>query len=232
MGRDLLYKPSVPFQLPDDEEEGGKVKKKKQAQQARELGRVGSDAKSQMLAKKGAGAQKAAYDNPYFNQDVSALRQANFASKPMASLRGDEAASDLRQVVLPAAAKEVPQPEELSSVGELMGLGSSERVSIQGLLGRQAGWLQAKGVTVEMIEARMAQLEEMVAARKAALARVAASSGEHGNVTLVQAMAADGGAMEAGDNLADEATRLVRGVEQEAGGMHVRLAKTLGLKNT
>ena len=83
-----------------------------------------------------------------------------------------------------------------------------------------------------MIEARMAQLEEMVAARKAALARVAASSGEHGNVTLVQAMAADGGAMEAGDNLADEATRLVRGVEQEAGGMHVRLAKTLGLKNT
>ena len=27
MGRDLLYKPPVPIQLPDEEEEGGKVKK-------------------------------------------------------------------------------------------------------------------------------------------------------------------------------------------------------------
>ena len=232
MGRDLLYKPSVPFQLPDDEEEGGKVKKKKQAQQARELGRVGSDAKSQLLAKQPAGAQRAAYNNPYFNQDVSAVRQANFASKPMASLRGDEAASDLRQVVLPAALKEVPQPEELSAAGELMGLGSEHRVSIQDLLGRQAGWLQSKGVTVDMIEARMAQLEDMVAARKAALARVASGEQEHTNVTLVQAMAADGGAMDAGDDLATEATRLVRAVEQEAGGMHVRLAKTLGLKKS
>ena len=36
------------------------------------------------------------------------------------------------------------QPEELSSAGELMGLGLAERVSIQDLLGRQAGWLQGK----------------------------------------------------------------------------------------
>ena len=232
MGRDLLYKPSVPFQLPDDEEEGGKVKKKKQAQQARELGRVGTDAKSQLLAQRATGAQRAAYNNPYFNQDVSAVRQANFASKPMASLRGDEAASDLRQVVLPASVKEAPQPEELSSAGALMGLGLAERVSIQDLLGRQAGWLQGKGVTVDMIEARMAQLEAMVAARKAALARVNSEGPQHTNVTLVQAIAADGGAMNAGDDLATEATRLVRGVEQEASGMHVRLAKTLGLKKS
>ena len=105
-------------------------------------------------------------------------------------------------------------------------------MSIQDLLGRQAGWLQSKGVTVDMIEARMAQLEDMVAARKAALARVASGEQEHTNVTLVQAMAADGGAMDAGDDLATEATRLVRAVEQEAGGMHVRLAKTLGLKKS
>ena len=83
-----------------------------------------------------------------------------------------------------------------------------------------------------MIEARLAQLEAMVAARKAALARVNSESQQHTNVTLVQAIAADGGAMNAGDDLATEATRLVRGVEQEASGMHVRLAKTLGLKKS
>ena len=148
----------------------------------------------------------------------------------MASLRGDEAASDLRQVVLPGASKEAPIPEELSAAGDLMGLTSEERVSIEGLLSRQAGWLQGKGVTVEMIEARLAQLEEMVALRKAALARVATASAASKNVTMIQAMATDGGAMDAGDNLSEEANRLVGAVEQEAGGMHLRLAKTLGLK--
>lgn len=235
MGRDLLYKPPVPIQLPDEEEEGGKVKKQ---------GKTAATAKHQDVRKTSAsaleaqlrqklGAQEAkgpAFKNSYFNKDVNATQQANMSTRAMSALRGAEGASDLRQVVLPGASKETPSPDELRSSSELMGLDGELSTSLQGLLERQGSFAQGKGVTIEMLEARMRQLEEMVAARKAALARVlqAGQDVPTTSATLVQAASGAGSAEDV--DLAQEGNRLIQAVQQEANDMHDRLRRTLGLK--
>lgn len=235
MGRDLLYKPPVPIQLPDEEEEGGQVKK---------AGKTGSTAKHQDVRKTSASALETqlrqklnaqqskgpAFKNSYFNQDVNATQQVNMSTRAMSALRGGEGAADLRQVVLPGAAKETPSPDELRSSSELMGLDGDLSTSLQGLLQRQGSFAQGKGVTVEMLEARLAQLEEMVLARKAALARVLQAGNDvpASSSSLVQAASGAGSAENI--DLAQEGNRLIQAVQQEAGDMHDRLRRTLGLK--
>ncbi|MBT6431904.1 MAG: hypothetical protein HOK28_02360 [Deltaproteobacteria bacterium] len=235
MGRDLLYKPPVPIQLPDEEEEGGQVKK---------TGKSGAASKHQDVRKTSASALEAqlrqklntqqskgpAFKNQYFNQDVNATQQANMSTRAMSALRGAEGASDLRQVVLPGATKETPSPEELRSSSELMGLDGELATDLQGLLQRQGSFAQGKGVTVEMLEARLAQLEEMVMARKAALGRVlqAGKDVPASSSSLVQAASGAGSAENI--DLAQEGNRLIQAVQQEAGDMHDRLRRTLGLK--
>jgi hypothetical protein len=152
------------------------------------------------------------------------------STRAMSALRGAEGASDLRQVVLPGASKETPSPDELRSSSELMGLDGELSTSLQGLLERQGSFAQGKGVTIEMLEARMRQLEEMVAARKAALARVlqAGQDVPTTSATLVQAASGAGSAEDV--DLAQEGNRLIQAVQQEANDMHDRLRRTLGLK--
>jgi hypothetical protein len=102
--------------------------------------------------------------------------------------------------------------------------------SLQGLLQRQGSFAQGKGVTIEMLEARMRQLEEMVQARKAALARLLKGGSDvpAGSASLVQAASGAGSAEDV--DLAEEGNRLIQAVQQEAGDMHDRLRRTLGLK--
>jgi hypothetical protein len=235
MGRDLLYKPPVPIQLPDEEEEGGKVKKSDKSGAAakhQDVRRTSASALEAQLRQKLNTQQTKgpAYKNAYFNQDVNATQQANMSTRAMSALRGAEGASDLRQVVLPGATKETPSPEELRSSSELMGLDGELSTSLQGLLQRQGSFAQGKGVTVEMLEARMRQLEEMVQARKAALARLLKGGKDvpASSSSLVQAASGAGSAEDI--DLAEEGNRLIQAVQQEAGDMHDRLRRTLGLK--
>lgn len=235
MGRDLLYKPPVPIQLPDDEDEGAGVKKKGKTEGAakhRDVRATSATALEAQLRQKlntqqGKGP---AYKNAYFSQDVNATRRANMSTKAMSALRGAEGASDLRQVVLPGASKAAPAPEELREVSELMGLDGELATDLQGLLQRQGSFAQGKGVTIEMLEARMRQLEEMVEARKAALARLVQNGNDvpGASASLVQAASGLGSAEDV--DLAAEGNRLIQAVKQEAGDMHDRLRRTLGLK--
>jgi hypothetical protein len=83
-----------------------------------------------------------------------------------------------------------------------------------------------------MLEERMAQLEEMVGARRAALLRminVANRELPH-SVTVAQAVSARGEALEQSDDLAAEGRELIGRVAEQAEGMHRRLAKMLGIK--
>ena len=113
-----------------------------------------------------------------------------------------------------------------------MGLDGSLDTSMQGLLQRHGGWLQGKGVTADMIKARLEQLEQMVADRVNALARMGKgrSNKDVTRASLVQAMTSGGEGLQESTDLASEGSALVQSVEDEAEGMHQRLAKTLGLK--
>ena len=243
MGRDLLYRPPVQQQLPDEEEEDGKKVKKgqgtdaqKRAQlnkdlRARDIGRVGGDE----LLKKFQQAQKksGAYKNDYFNKDVNAVRDTNLGTRAARALRGADQAADLRLVGIPGPeGKESPDPAELREAGKRMGLEGEPDLSMGSLLGKHGEWAQGKGVTLEMLKERLAQLEEMVALRAAALGRVGQgrSELEISNVTILQAAIAQGEAMETSEDVAADGEALARTIADEAEGMHSRIRKTLGLK--
>ena len=241
MGRDLLYKPQTPLLLPDEEEDG-KVKKGKNTGaakkallnkdlRARDLGRVGGEE----LLKKFQQAQKksGAYRNAYFNADVSSVRDTNFGTTAQKALRGSGDASDLKNVVLPAPyGKESPDPVELQSAGQLMGIDGKLQLSMENLLGRHGQWAQGKGMTLEKLKERMEELERMVEMRLHALGRMGSGKSEHDikNVTVLQAAIAQGEGIEKSEDVSIDGRALAETVSEVAEGMHACLRKTLGLK--
>ena len=101
---------------------------------------------------------------------------------------------------------------------ELMGLSGGFSETLEGLLNRQGAWAKGKGVTVEAIEARLAQLTAMIEARRAALARM-----KHGraakpaaSVTIAQAGAAAQRGLDGVDDVRSAGTELVRATSAQA----------------
>lgn len=236
-GRDLLYKPQVPQALPDDGTDQKKVSKTgTKAPRGRDLGGVPAERPSAPPAPRGRaapGARAPAHRAAYFNNDTSGVHEVNQRASNMAALRGSQGATDLKKIVLPpAVGVEHPEPEVLRGVGDLMGLDGSLDLSLESFLGRQGQWARQKGVTVEMLEARMAQLEDMVAARKAALLRMINVQQRDlpYSVTVTQAVSAHGEALQQSEDLAAEGRALIGRVAEQAEGMHRRLAKMLGVK--
>lgn len=237
MARDLLFRPPTPLAKDD---EGGDVKRKAGAKQAkarnpigtvrkRELGQIGENVRAQIQKGVESTTGKKAHKHQYFNNDISGVRQANFASKGMQKLRGGNEASDLRKVVLPASCEvDHPEPAVLRGALDLMGGESGFNESLEGLLGRQGAWAQSEGMTVEKLEARMAELESMVEARRAALARMA--DGKRSvpltSVTILRAAQENGDS----EDLAGEGTSLIQETSGQAEGMHARLSRMFGVK--
>ncbi|MEE8409252.1 MAG: hypothetical protein V3T05_06590 [Myxococcota bacterium] len=244
MGRDLLYKPAVPQQLPDEQSvekagEAGKAGKLGvKGPSGRDLGGVsdshvrlpaGSTPRVQQVI--GAQAHKAAY----FNKDISGLKEVNQRASNMQALRGGQGATDLKKIVLPPAIGiDNPDPEQLAAASALMGLDGSIELDLESLLGRQGAWARGQGVTAEMLLARMQQLEEMVAARKEALRRMNAAGADRvaGSVTVSQASTANGEALDNAEDVVAEGRELVERTAAQAEGMHYRLAKMLGIKRS
>jgi hypothetical protein len=236
-GRDLLHKPQVPQVLPDDASGEKKVDKTgTKAPRARDLGGVPGDEPAMPAPRAdrvGPPTRTPAHRAAYFNRDTSGVHEVNQRASNMAALRGGQGATDLKKIVLPPAiGVDHPEPEVLRGAGDLIGLDGSLDLSLESFLGRQGQWVRQKGVTVEMLEARMAQLEEMVAARKAALLRMinAPSRELPSSVTVAQAVSAHGEALEESEDLAAEGRELIGRVAEQAEGMHRRLAKMLGIK--
>src|SRR5690606_29535963 len=121
-----------------------------------------------------------AFKAAYFNQDSSGVREVNLRQSNAAALRGGEGASDLRKIVLPPSASGIttPDPGQLRGATDLMGLDGSFELNLESMLGRQSAWTRGKGVTAEMIQARMQQLEQMILDRKRALQRLAERRGK------------------------------------------------------
>jgi hypothetical protein len=229
-GRDLLYKPPVPLVVDEQSDATGKPKVGK----SRDLGSVGEQVRTRtdptLEQKKGS---QPAYKAAYFNQDISGVHQVNLRGRGAQALRGEEGATDLRTIVLPPAhGIENPNPDIIRSAADLMGLEPGFMHDLAGLLTRQGAMVRSNGVTREMLEARLALLNAMVEARKAALERM-----RHGRAkefakskTLELARAAQGNAMAGITNVSTEGTELIREVGAQAGGLHRRLAKMLGIK--
>ncbi len=226
VGRDLLYKPPVPFVT---DEQQGDVKRKPTVGKGRELGSVGEQVRTRTdpaLEQKKGGLP--AYKAAYFNEDISGVRQVNLRGKGAQALRGEEGASDLRKVVLPPAhGIENPNPDVIRSAADLMGLEPGFLHDLAGLLTRQGAMARSNGVTREMLEARMAMLEIMVEARKAALERMrnGRSKSLAKSKTLELARGSQGNAMANVNDVALEGTELIREVRDQADGLHRRLTE-------
>jgi len=234
-GRDLLGGRQVVY-VPEDEEEGkvNKTAKSKEAdlkQKVNDLTASSGAALRKGDAARPKGADKA-FKAAYFNKDTSGVNTVNQRSSNMQALRGDEGATDLRRIVLPPSVMgiENPSPDDLLSAAQLMKLEDFD-LSFENLLGRQGEWLQGEGITPEMIQARMEQLERMVEARKIALARIKESKNleQVFSVTIGKAVASAANPKEPED-LVSEGTELIRDTAGQADGMHRRVAKTLGIK--
>lgn len=231
-GRDLLYKPQVP--IPVNEEEGDTKRKPGAKPTGRDLGSVGETVKTRtdplLEAKKGPAP---AYKAAYFTQDISGVRQVNLRTRGAQALRGGEGATDLRKIVLPPAyGIENPDPVIIRSAADLMGLEPGFIHDLAGLLTRQGAMARSPGVTREMLEARMALLNALVEARKAALERMRhGRAAQHArSKTLELARGSNGNAMAGVKDVAAEGTELIREVRGQADGLHRRLAKMLGIK--
>jgi hypothetical protein len=174
----------------------------------------------------------AAHQAAYFNKDVEATATVNQRASSMQALRGAEGATDLRKITIPAAEMEVPNPELLRAAGGRMMLSGAP--DLQALLGQQGASTRAPGMTVERMQARMAQLQTMIAARVAALARMARLPGDRvqRSVTLNHALQSKGEAMQDSQDLTGEGNSLIRGAAGQAEGLHRRMAKTLGIKKS
>lgn len=228
-GRDLLYKPQVPIPLGDDEDTKKKVNK---SPNAREIGSVGEVVKTRTDPSL-EGKAKPAYKAAYFNQDISGVRQTNLRAKPAAALRGGEGASDLRKIVLPPAhGIDNPDPGVIRSAADLMALEPGSPVDLGSMLTRQGAMIRSPGVTVEMLEARLAQLIAMVESRKEALKRMRDGKSAERLVshTILLARAAGGKALEKAGDVAEDGSQIIDDVRGLAEGMHKRLAKMLGIK--
>lgn len=171
-----------------------------------------------------------AFRAAYFNQDVGSTAAPNLRARPMAALRGEGAATDLKKVVLPPPAiAGIPEPQQLAQALGRMEPASGAALDLPGLLARHGAWTQSEGMTAEKIMARMAELEEAVALRQEALARMVQLTPEHvgRSRTLTQAVLADGEALE-GDDLAEAGDDLVRNSSDAAEPLLGRLRKVLG----
>lgn len=242
MGRDLLQKPNVPIPLQEEgsENDSGKAKKLGvKGPRGRDLGGVPGQqpsARTKAQAQSPAKAQRGtthapAFKAAYFNEDTSGVNQVNQRSSAMAALRGQQGAADLRKVVLPpAVGVEHPEPAVLRQASALMGLEGVQDLDLEGLLARQSEWAQGDGVTPELLQARLEQLEAMVEARKSALARMRGARWAERSVTVQRALEQDGRALDECDDVASEGAQIVQQTAQRAEGMHARIAKALGIK--
>jgi hypothetical protein len=175
-----------------------------------------------------------AFKAAYFNQDTSGVRQANLRGSQAQAMRGGEGASDLKKIVLPPSnyGIDTPDPVQLRGATDLMGLDGSFELNLESMIGRQGAWAKGKGVTPEMIEARMKQLEQMILDRKRALARMKNGKGKKKatSVTVELADSAGGKAMEQVDDVVTAGKELIGRTVGQADGMHKRVAKALGIK--
>lgn len=180
-----------------------------------------------------APVQEKAFRSAYFNRDTAAIGTINQRARPMAALRGQEGATDLKRVVLPVAAgAEDPNPERLH--GALLRMAGEHNLApdLGALLGRQAAWTKREGVTAEAIAARQQELEAQVALRREALARMRQLAPSHleGTPTLTQAvLSLDADAAAAPDPQA-EAEALIDATARRGAGLMGRLAKVMGSK--
>lgn len=178
-------------------------------------------------------ARGPAYRSAYFNRDVASTQEANPRAQPMRALRGDEGATDLKKVVLPPPLSEnIPNPEYLQTALELMRVDDLQHLDLGGLLGRQGAWSKAKGVTAEMIQQRLTQLQQMVEARLAALKRIQQLPKQQvaKSATLAQAMTQDADAVAQTPDLEAAGRELIASTVDQASGLHQRLSKVLGVK--
>lgn len=237
-GRDLLYKPAVPTLVPEESTDSGTAARRiaGKTPKVRDLGSVDESARVQVPAgytPRAESAKTPAYRAAYFNQDISGVHDVNQRARALQTLRGATGVADLRKVVLPPAiGVETPDPTRLRGAGDLMGLDGSFDLSLESLLGRQGAWARGQGVTVEAILARLAQLGQMVEARRAALARMGRgrSPTPAPSVTLEQAQRTRGNALEEIDDVVSQGRELVGKTAGQAEGMHRRIAKALGIK--
>lgn len=178
--------------------------------------------------------QPKAFRAAYFNRDVQATQAPNLRAKPMAALRGEGGATDLKKVVLPPPSMgEAPRPEQLGAALERMEPAQQGAPDLPHLLALHNAWTQAPGMTMEKLQARQAELEAMVEARKQALARMATLTPNHLTRahTLAQAFLAEGTDVLAGDALQRDADDLVNKSHEQAHGLRARLKKVMGVKS-
>ena len=220
MGRDLLYKPPVPIQLPDEEEEDGKKVKDAKTKQGTQT----STAKGAAAAR---GAHRPAFMNQYFNRDVNALSQANQAQSSMRALRGEESAMDLKQIVLPTP-DGLEETEGLAMVASKVVAACERDEGVRGALVAMAQWAQ-ENEGKESMNARWAQLEEMVEARKIALQRLKGVGVEQvaQHPTIAQLLAREN-ETDAPDDVMGGAQELSERTQSLAEGMLRRLKKARG----
>ena len=140
MSRDLLYKPPVPLQLPDEEEEDGKKVKDAKAN-------ASVPGKGTPAAQGPKGAPRPAFMNQYFNRDVNALSQANQAQSGMRALRGEESAMDLKKIVLPTP-DGLEQTEGLAEIASKVVSACERSEGVRGALVGLAQWAQDAGLDV------------------------------------------------------------------------------------
>jgi len=174
-----------------------------------------------------------AYKAAYFNRDVQATGAPNLRARPLAALRGEEGATDLKKVVLPPPAQsEAPRPEQIGAALERMEPAQQGAPDLAHLLALHNAWTQGEGMTPEKLMARMAELEAMVEARRGALNRMAHLTPEHLTraQSLVQAFMAQGTDVLASPTLAQDADALVQKSHDQAEGLHLRLKKVMGIK--
>lgn len=243
-GRDLLYKPQITI-IPDEDSKAKDLDPKAKtnastkaqapvAKGPRELGHVGKSVLEQLQRSgQSAGAAPKAFKHAYFNNDISGVREANFNRTDLKALRGSKEATNLRKVVLPSSGTvDHPEPAVLQGAFDLMGVAEGFTLDLGSLLGRQGAWAKSKTTTLEMIKERMARLESMVEARKAALGRMADGKSNRPitSVTLLQAATAAGSALDQVEDVGSAGTELIQRTAAQATGLHARLAKMFGVK--
>ena len=108
--------------------------------------------------------------NQYFNRDVNALSQANQAQSGMRALRGEESAMDLKKIVLPTP-DGLEQTEGLAEIASKVVSACERSEGVRGALVGLAQWAQ-ENEGKESFNRRWAELDEMVEARKIAMARL------------------------------------------------------------
>lgn len=231
-GRDLLHKPQVPTPVQDDgEEETTDVKRPR----CRDLGERRDMVPARVNAP-GAGeaarsaARPAAHKAAYFNQDTSGISEVNQNTSGARALRGSHGATDLRSVVLPEARLgiEYPDPAVLGAAAELMGLETLSQTCLENLVTRQSAFAHGPRVTRETLMGRMVELEALVEARRRALQRMGRAQTSRSAIGRAKGVVEKG--LDPDVDLAAEGASLIQGAQEEASGMHWRLAKVLGLK--